>query len=273
MGTDADHILEMKYVTFGNKPKSSYILSNAGVILTGNIPRLLNNLSYLPINRVPVGAVQQSMGNVNVGAAVAEGMQDAFSGEATGGSTPDAGKCMVESHINVSNNSLDSSADSKCQKLLEDLLSCGDVVEDESNLTNDQLTEYVLQVTERDENGRLVMPLLWNNKIAHLLGTNYKLAKSILHSNLNKLKQNSDKLLMYDSVVKDQIKDGMIEEVNLNYMSADNLQYSFLLHMGVYRLSHETTKCRVVYMSNLYEKSKTNVPNISHTRQCYPIQI
>ena len=48
-------------------------------------------------------------------------------------------------------------------------------IETETNL---KLVNYVLKNTERNKEGRLVMPHMWNNKILHLLGKNYNLSKT-----------------------------------------------------------------------------------------------
>ena len=65
---------------------------------------------------------------------------------------------------------------------------CGDILNKE-NFSDEnipeldrELIEYLIENTERDEEGRLIMPLLWNDKVKHLLPTNLNLAKNILKS-------------------------------------------------------------------------------------------
>ena len=55
--------------------------------------------------------------------------------------------------------------------------------DDVTSEQNFKLIQYVLDNTTRDKDGRLVMPLLWRNEVAHLLGKNFQLAKNILISN------------------------------------------------------------------------------------------
>ena len=262
IGADADYILDITYVNFGSCSKSSYMISNAGVILTGSIPRLLTNLPHLPVNSVSLGAVQQGSDS------------DTIADEYDAGSgAEDADICTAvrgERRTSVSNCALDTVTEEECQAKLDELLNCDHSTDDHINLTNDKLTNYVLQATERADDGRLIMPLLWNDKVAHLLSTNYGLAKSILYSNFAKLKKEPDKLLMYDAVLQEQIQSGVIEEVKWQEVDEQNLDYSYLAHMGVYRFSHDTTKCRVVYMSNLSEKSKTGLPAMSHNQVMMP---
>ena len=50
------------------------------------------------------------------------------------------------------------------------------------------------------------MPLLWRTEVAHLLGVNFELTKSILNSNLNNIQRNSLHLELYDQVFKEQEK-------------------------------------------------------------------
>ena len=38
------------------------------------------------------------------------------------------------------------------------------------------LAKYVLENTERSSDGRLIMPLMWNENVSHLLSKNYNLS-------------------------------------------------------------------------------------------------
>ena len=76
-----------------------------------------------------------------------------------------------------------------------DFLDCEKVyITEEETETNKKLVKYVLDNTERDEEGRLSMPLMWNHKISHLLGKNFNLSKMILKSNLSRLKNKPDQI-------------------------------------------------------------------------------
>ena len=128
----------------------------------------------------------------------------------------------------------------------------------ESNV-NKKIVDYVLKNTKRDREGRFIMPIVWNQKNVHLLGKNYNIAKSILSSTYKKLCKEPEKLNMYDQVFKEQIKNGIIEEIeNLDQYIKTHADISFLPHMGVYKLERETSKCRVVFLSNLCEGKDEN---------------
>jgi len=50
LGTDSDHLFELRYETFGSVyPQASYISSELGVVLSGNIGRMMRNIDELPI--------------------------------------------------------------------------------------------------------------------------------------------------------------------------------------------------------------------------------
>ena len=49
-----------------------------------------------------------------------------------------------------------------------------------------------------------------------------------------------------------------------------NSDCAFVAHMGIFKLIEESTKCRVVYLSNLSEKSKSNELSVSHNMALLP---
>lgn len=132
---------------------------------------------------------------------------------------------------------------------------------------NDRLVTFALENIERDGEGRLVMPLLWNGRVAHLLGKNRNLSKAILKSNFNKYNKQRDCLLMIDKAFKEQEQLGIIEQVsNLEQFLEENPQYSFLPHMPIFKMNRETTKCRNVFLSNLCEPNPNKPLTVSHNQ-------
>ena len=112
---------------------------------------------------------------------------------------------------------------------------------------NDTLVAFALKSIARNKEGRLTMPLFWNEKVAHLLAKNRHLAEIILKANFKKLHK-SNRLQLVDAVFKEQESMGIIERVNnLEQYLEENPNSSFLPHMPVFRLNRETTKCRVVF--------------------------
>ena len=72
---------------------------------------------------------------------------------------------------------------------------------------------------------------------------------------------------MTDDVIKKQLDDGVIEKVdNFSRFRKIFPRHSFLGHMFVFRLEKESSKCRVVYLSNLCEKP---TKNITHNQALY----
>lgn len=106
------------------------------------------------------------------------------------------------------------------------------------------------------------MPLIWNSRVSHLLGNNFGLAKRILESQVKKL--NKDQLNMINNVFLEQIKMGIIEQVDdIGQIMNSNVPYSYLAHMPIFRPEKPSSPCRVVFLSNLSAKS---TGSISHNQ-------
>ena len=73
-----------------------------------------------------------------------------------------------------------------------------------------------------------------------------------------------------DESFKKQEEEGIIERIpNLEDYLKNNPGYSFLPHMRVFKLDRLTTKCRIVFLSNLCERNKKNQKAISHNQAIY----
>lgn len=103
--------------------------------------------------------------------------------------------------------------------------------------------------------GRLILPALWRKEVEHLLSPNYNLAVSIAKSQRKRLSMS--KLLEYDSVIREQTNSGVIERVDSSRDRSDP-KVSFLPHSAVFKESVNSTKCRVVFLSNLKEGNTSN---------------
>ena len=157
-------------------------------------------------------------------------------------------------------------------ELLEDI-SCAYLdqhdVDDQYCKANDDVIDFILNNTDRNTEGRLIMPLPWNPECKHLLGRNFNLSKSILQSNFRKLSRD-DKLRMYDQVFKEHEFQGIIERVeDIDQFVTKHPDCSFLPHMGVFRMNHESTKVRIVYLSNC-EKNSVQPNAVSHNNALLP---
>ena len=77
------------------------------------------------------------------------------------------------------------------------------------------------------------------------------------------------KLKMYDDVFREQVKMGIIEKIpNIDEFVKLHPECSFMSHMGVYRMDHESTKLRVVFLSNLCERKRGET--FSHNQVMLP---
>ena len=87
------------------------------------------------------------------------------------------------------------------------------------------------------------------------------MARSILMSQKKRL--NNDELYKYDVVIREQLECGVIEPVSNVNKRAD---VSYIAHSAVFRQNAESTKLRVVYLSNL----KAGKSKLSHNQISMP---
>lgn len=114
------------------------------------------------------------------------------------------------------------------------------------------------------------MPLPWNPRCKQRLGTNYNLSVKILMTNKKKLTK-SNTLHLYDGVFREQEKLNIIERIeDIDKYKNENPNCSFLPHMGIIKLQRETTKVRIVYLSNLCERSVQEPDTVSHNNALLP---
>ena len=140
----------------------------------------------------------------------------------------------------------------------------------DSDELNNMLIRYALNNSSRKESGRLEFPLLWNEKSSHLLSRNYNLSKAILFSNLKKLKDKNEYLHLIDDYFKEQENSQMIEKIhNFDDFINSNEKCSFLPHMPIFKMKRQTTKCRVVFLSNLFEQDLNQPLSFSHNQSMY----
>ena len=73
---------------------------------------------------------------------------------------------------------------------------------------------------------------------------------------------------MIDDVFKDQLASGVIEEIEdlSGFFMSSNPGASFLSHMPVFKLNHESTKCRVVYLVNVGEAGRSETLAVNHNQ-------
>jgi len=142
-----------------------------------------------------------------------------------------------------------------------------DCTNDTTSESDKNLTAYVIDNSSRDSDGRLILPALWDPRVKNQLPNNYKLANSILSNTLKKFGSDHDKLKQYDDVIQQQLGSGVLDRMpDLDALKNDPSK-SFLAHNAVFRQHADTTKCRVVLLSNLCEKGQNN---LSHNQISIP---
>ena len=141
--------------------------------------------------------------------------------------------------------------------------------ETEMSDVDKNICKTVLSTITRDTDGRLVVPLMWHDESSQLLSKNLSLCKQILKSMKAKLDKVQGGLELVDSVITEQIEAKIIEPIeNLEIFLENNPTCSFLAHMPIFKESSRTTKYRVVYLSNL--KEKTPNTSFSHNQSLLP---
>ena len=252
LGANANYCLPETTVVYGEKFKSSYIETPIGIMLNGTIEYLKVNMKFLPFDSKVQCEFTGDISFLNVNHVVLN----------------NAGK-LIQSKLDKALNDavvdgICPYLDDKCRQILE----YGETTNEVSTNESSELVSYVISNTSRMKDGRLVMPLTWNENVKHLLGQNYSLSKQILLSNLRKYKNDQDKLLMIDDSFREHLKLGVIEKIpNLDNFLLEHPEACFLAHMPVFKLNKETTKCRNVYLSNLAGRDPNKTVTLSNN-QC-----
>ena len=264
LGVQSAYCLPETEIVFGNSKSSVYSESPIGTILKGNIDKLKQDLNFLDSKN------DENLNSKIISSAFAAGAN--FQALKS-----DAEICKIDKFDDFSVDADETLVESDLLRATEGVLKYYSkfyVGEDFNNYQdlksdlNEKLVEKTLDWTVRDAEGRLVMPLMWNDKVSHLLGKNFKLAKSILRSVTNKLETDSEKMKMINEVFKTQEESKIIQRIdNLDEFMVKNPDYSFLPFMGIFKMDKETSKCRVVFLSNLCEKIPENNLTVSHN-QC-----
>lgn len=277
LGSKSGYCLPESEKVFGRKGKSLISRTAHGLLLKGNIHDFLTDLDYLPdcpdvINTLVAETLSSKSDKQNKLTAHNLGFSlDSFSLY----SSVDNYEVPLSDNLNVvddEGNLIKSELDKATLEVLK--YSCDhytnldtEKYDLDSFDLNKELVNYALDNTTRNHEGRLVMPLLWNAKVSHLLGKNERLSKLILQSNFRKLKNNNVQFNLMDETIKNQENEGIIERIdNLDQFLRYHPSHSFLPHMGIFKMDRMTTKCRVVYLSNLKENDGSKSLTVSHNQ-------
>jgi len=281
LGTnDAATLLETQRC-FGHSNRSVFSETCIGVMLMGNSMRIMENLHSLPDNYTSHNICKVSSLNISKNSShtivneksnfnknyvdattvdIVDNSDEVFHVNAAFVVLNERGEIDETQLVNATDEILSSQYKRTLNYDTED-------VPGRDTEVNDKLVKFALDSCDRTTDGRLKLPLLWRGEVSHLLSNNFRLANCILMSNLKKLQNEPMKLKMMDEVFKDQEKAGVIDKIdNIEQFISEHPEHSFLSHMGVFKLDRETTKCRVVFLSNLSERSRSGV-SLSHN-QC-----
>ena len=271
LGTDAAHCLTGKDVVFGDVNPSVFIESHAGIMLAGNVDLMLKNLEFLNGKPKALHSVSDCrtnyhtlhvysssfLLNTKVDILAENDHESEFKVNCSLSVVNDKGKLLE--------NKLQQATDEILESECEFYLNCDqNVYNDDSTDLNNQLVDFTLKNIQRKADGRVEVPLLWNGKVSHLLSKNERLSKLILRSNLKRFLKHGH-LQLVDQTIKEQVNLGIIEPIHdLDVYKAENPQYAFMPHMAIFKPERESTKCRIVFLSNL----KDSVNNALSHNQC-----
>ena len=132
-------------------------------------------------------------------------------------------------------------------------------ISDSPYVSDDLQAENIFKSTVRFENGRYAVTWPWKGNIH--LPTNYGLAYGRLRSLFGRLQTQPDLLQQYNAVIREQLRNGIIETVPDTTVRPDRCHY--VPHHPVVTPGKETTKLRIVY-----DASAKSSPSNSSLNQC-----
>ncbi|XP_068200128.1 uncharacterized protein [Palaemon carinicauda] len=279
LGVDFSHCLLGSDIMIGSPNSSVYIETTSGIMLMGNVDRFLINITSLNgKDSLASKPLRGENSNAEKGAYYNFPCQSYFL--ATTVSINDEFNELNDMTTNCSFTVLSDKGtiiNRKLQEATDQILNMESqfylnydqkVYSDKSNQLDNSLVDYTLRNLHTRSDGRIVVPLLWNGKVSHLLSRNESLSKAILQSNLKKLLRKKGSLQLVDNCIKEQLNMGIIEPIfDLEVFKAEYPNYSFLPHMPLFKPERETTKCRIVFLSNLQESFKKL--SLSHNQCMY----
>lgn len=306
LGTKSAYCLKSNEVSFGPNEDSIYANTAQGVMLMGDVSKALQNAQFLPENVDTFAGCMLTSPLHTASSSYLEAVATDASNVITEESSNDqtvpnsvsnkdesnvvnkvipvetssngsndqvitlesSSYFIADAHCNISPDNLDAATEEVLQRICIEHTNYDELNYDqETSETNRKLIDWALNLAKQSEDGRLTLPLLWNSNTKHLLGHNRNLAMAILKSNYNKLIKNIDNFKLMDESFKQQERDGIIERIhNIEDHLNNHPQSSFLPHMGVFKLGRETTKCRVVFLSNLCQNDPSKPLTVSHNK-------
>ena len=280
LGMTSNYCLPEQTILFGKNNQCTYTQSPLGIMLMGDINTLLSNVKYLPRANVRDVECQTAFVDItqeikNISNTSLTDTQCQINDELPFHEFVYANKCvidndgyLIEDELNsVANDNVEFCDNNYLQDKIIEIMNYDEIASDIHSDRDIELAEAALSNISVNDDGRLVVQLLWDDNIRKNLGKNFNISKQILFCNLKKLQKDNSKLLMYDDLINEQVDNKIIEEVNDIDLYARDPNVSFIPHMAVWRLNKATTKIRIVFLSNLVENGNVN---ISHNQAILP---
>jgi len=259
LGTKSTHCVPGRDIVIGGATKSVYSETPCGVTFEGDVSLLLSNLDKHSFdNGVTVDAIKPICSFTSVIS------KSEFDSPAPCDSDSFEVLCNGRVVLPQLHKATNSMLSEYCERFTHyDQAESNDVDSD----LNNSLVKFALDNLKINSENRIVIPLFWNSAVSHLLGKNFDLAKSVLKSNLKKLKKDPTLMRMMDQTFREQEEAGIIQRIgNFEQFAAEYPNHSFMAHMGVYRMDSEFSKCRIVYLSNLCQRIIDQKVTVSHNQ-------
>ena len=304
LGSNDAQILPQKDVEFGRKTKSIYMETPLGICLCGGVNRILKNIEMLPnkhkgkkedynkqskVRNKPKNGKRKGKKECKKGNTCTKPkepqrhkQEEIKSKEDTDEDWEEAIGYNTMKNLSIFSMKVTINQEGRInEKILEQIVEdhskevnkeCPIIYDDLKSIetsreSDDKLFKYVVDCTTRDEEGNLTMPLLWNHRMKHLLQSNTNLSKAVLLTNIDKLKKDPEKLKLYNETISKQIEAKTIEKIeDIDQYLEEHPTAAYIPHMGVYKMDRETTKCRIVLLSNLTQKNNNGQDSISHNK-------
>ena len=167
----------------------------------------------------------------------------------------------IEDKQEIEAESLKKATSEKLTEIYESLLIKDEICEEISQENREIIADVLENIERCPESNRLIMKAPWDETKENKLAYNFNLAKGILNSLKRRL--SGERLNAYDEVLQDQLKQGVIEEIDLNEKTPNS---SFIPHNAVFKENASSTKCRIVLLSNI----KDNTNSMSHNQVSRP---
>ena len=251
LGMSDPQVLPEAHQVFGKTEKIVLSKTPAGVMLMGDAQHVRRHLHLVPELKTPEKIHEAASSRTEVA-------EDSVSEVSINHIV------IEESDINLK--TLHRAAENLLDREYEKSLGYSVEPDEPATRTDANIIEQVLEDTHRLEDGRLSMPLTWRKDVSHCLGGNFGISQAILKS-LRKLPK--DQLAAMDQGIREWYDAGIIGKVSLPEVWKTKESHSFLPHMAVFRPDRETTKCRIVFLSNVCEKKGKKI-SLSHNQAIHP---